>query len=51
MGILLNNYQHQLKSLTASELSAFTLMDNQPELILSMNLTSLAQNFARRILL
>ncbi|MFK4955141.1 MurR/RpiR family transcriptional regulator [Lactococcus garvieae] len=43
MGILLNNYQHQLKSLTASELSAFTLMDNQPELILSMNLTSLAQ--------
>lgn len=43
MGILLNNYQHQLKSLTASELSAFTLMDNQPELILSMNLTSLAR--------
>ena len=42
MGILLNNYQHQMKNLTESELSAFLSLDNQPDLLLTMNLTQLA---------
>lgn len=42
MGILLNNFQSQMKELTDSELSAFVALDNRPELLFSSNLTKLS---------
>lgn len=42
MGILLNNFQSQMKYLTESELSVFVEMDNRPEILISSNLTKLS---------
>ena len=42
MGVFLINFQNKISDLTEAELSAFEALDNKPELLLSLNLTELA---------